>query len=247
MLCQFCNEDKKLIEAHIIPRCLLQPLNSASGPMVLVGKGSYPKRLPMGQYDNKILCADCDNKYASWEDHTADLLVKADAYDRFQQARPGENFYTIQDYDYASLKLCLLSILWKMSISDHDAFREVRLGPFEATIRRMLLDKNPGRADEFPMAICRLVGELDSSTLRPTRPMKDNGVNAYELGVPGYVAFIKVDKRPTPQPIGYLTLAPGNPLVIRVARSPLTLDKISKLILGPRERPPSARRGYAGG
>ena len=80
------------------------------------------------------------------------------------------------------------------------------------------------------MAICRLVGELNSSTLRPTRPIKDEGVNAYELGLPGYVAFIKVDKRPTPQPIGDLTLAPGKPLVIRVTNSPLTWAKISELI-----------------
>ena len=230
MRCRFCEEDKKLIEAHIIPRCQLQALNSPSGPMVLVSKDLHAKRLQTGQYDDKILCADCDNKFAPWEDDTADLLVRAGAYDQFRQAKPGENFYTIQDYDYASLKLCLLSILWKMSVSDRDVFKDVRLGKFEATIRRMLLDKNPGRTDEFPMAICRLVGELDSSTLRPTRPIKDEGVNAYELGLPGYVAFIKVDKRPTPQPIGDLTLAPGKPLVIRVTNSPLTWAKISELI-----------------
>jgi hypothetical protein len=102
-------------------------------------------------------------------------LVKDGAYDRFQQAKPGEDFYTIQDYDYGSLKLCLLSILWKMSISDLHSFREVALGPFEATIRRMLLDKNPGRTDEFPMFIYRLVGEVDSSTLRPTVLDQDDG------------------------------------------------------------------------
>jgi len=70
--------------------------------MVLVSKDSHPKRLQTGQYDDKILCADCDNKFAPWEDDTADLLVRAGAYDQFRQAKPGENFYTIQDYDYAS-------------------------------------------------------------------------------------------------------------------------------------------------
>lgn len=88
MLCRFYEEDNELVEAHIIPRCLLQPLKSRSGPMVLVSKGSYPKRLPTGQYDDKILCADCDNKFAPWEEYTADLLVKAGAYDQFQQAKP---------------------------------------------------------------------------------------------------------------------------------------------------------------
>jgi hypothetical protein len=98
----------------------------------------------------------------------------------------------------------------------------------------MLLEKNPGGADEFPMFIYRLVGDLDSSSLKPTRWIKDGGVNVYEFGLPGYRARIKVDKRPTPQPIGDLTLAPGKPLVIRVTNSPLTWAKISELI--PRSR-----------
>jgi hypothetical protein len=230
MRCRFCDEDKKLIEAHIVPRCLLQPLYSPSGPMVLVNKESYPKRLQTGQYDDKLLCADCDNKFAPWEEYAADLLVKGGAYDQYQQAKLDENFYTIQSYDFVKLKLCLLSILWKMSISYNDVFKDVRLGPFEAIIRQMLLDKNPGHTDEFPMVIYRLVGEFDSSTLRPTFPIKDEGVNVYEFGLPGYMVRIKVDKRPTPKPIGNLTLAPGNPLVIGVARSPLTLAKISEVI-----------------
>jgi len=92
MRCRFCEEDKKLIEAHIIPRCRLQALNSPSGPMVLISKDSHAKRLQTGQYDDKILCADCDNKFAPWEDDTADLLVRAGAYDQFRQAKPGENF-----------------------------------------------------------------------------------------------------------------------------------------------------------
>lgn len=120
-----------------------------------------------------------------------------------------------------------------MSISDRDSYRGVALGPFEATIRRMLLDKNPGRTDEFPMFIYRLVGEVDSSTLRPTELINDEGVNVYELGLPGYVARIKVDKQPPPKPIGELTLAPGKPLVIGVTRSPLTLAKISELLIRP--------------
>jgi putative restriction endonuclease len=51
MLCRFCDEEKQLIEAHIIPRCLLQPLNVPPGPMVRVSKDSYPKRLQTGRYD----------------------------------------------------------------------------------------------------------------------------------------------------------------------------------------------------
>ena len=61
-------------------------------------------------------------------------------------------------------------------------------------------------------------------------PFTDKGINCYELGLPGYVALIKVDKRPTPEPIGDLTLAPGMSLKIRVTHSPLTWEKLFKLL-----------------
>src|ERR1700730_7497478 len=81
--------------------------------------------LTRGGMDSRVrrfLCADCDSQFSPWEKYTAALLVNDGAYDQFQQAKPGEDFYTIQIYDYASLKLCLLSILWKMSISDRDSY-----------------------------------------------------------------------------------------------------------------------------
>src|SRR5262245_21375639 len=85
MLCRFCEKDKMLIQAHIDPRCLHEPLSSPKGPMMLLSKGSYPKRLQTGEYDDKILCADCDNGFAPCEEYAADLLIKNGAYERFQQ------------------------------------------------------------------------------------------------------------------------------------------------------------------
>jgi hypothetical protein len=80
--------------------------------------------------------------------------MKDDAYNFFQRAKPNHTnqdyFYSVQEYDYASLKLCLLSILWKMSVSRRPEFNSIRLGPFEEPIRQMLWNKNPGRANEFP-------------------------------------------------------------------------------------------------
>ena len=128
---------------------------------------SHPKRLRTGQYDSEILCADCDNKFSPWENYTAKLLMTAGAYERYREAKPGEDFYRIPEYDYASLKLCLLSILWRMSISNLPSFRRIALGPFEAVIRRMLVDKNPGRTDEFPVFIVRLKDEVGSGTAIP--------------------------------------------------------------------------------
>jgi hypothetical protein len=228
MLCRFCEQDKKLIEAHIIARCLHEPMQHPSGPMMLVTKdlNSHPKRLPTGEYDCNILCAECDNRFSDWEDYTAKLLMKPAAYEQFREAALGEDFYTISEYDYTRLKLCLLSILWRMSISTLPSFKRIALGPFEGTIRQMLLDKNPGRADEFPVFIVRLTDEVGSGTIRGTERRNRDGVNVYDLGLPGYLAVMKVDSRPTPHPIGPRVLAPKQPLMIGLKHSNYSLDAI---------------------
>jgi len=239
MLCRFCEEDKELIEAHIIPRCLHEPLQDPSGPMMLVSKdlNSHPKRLPTGQYDRQILCASCDNRFSPWESYTAALLMKRGAYEQFREAKPGEDFYRILEYDYASLKLCLLSILWRMSISKLPSFKGIALGPFEAMICRMLRDKNPGRTDEFPMFIVRLIDEVGSGTLRGTERRNRDGVNVYDLGLPGYIAIIKVDTRPTPQHLGPRVLAPNQPLTIGLKQSNYSLAAIKSQFLDKPSRP----------
>jgi len=104
MLCQFCNEDRKLIRAHIIARCLHKPLLDPSGPMMLLSKDlcAYPKRVQTGQYDEGILCADCDNGFSPWERYTAELLMMTGAHEKSRQENPDQDFYTIAEYDYAS-------------------------------------------------------------------------------------------------------------------------------------------------
>jgi hypothetical protein len=244
MFCRFCEKDKTLIKAHIIAQCLHEPILDPSGPMMIISKdpNSYPKKTPTGEYDTEILCAECDGKFSPWERYTANLLITSGAYERYKEAKANEDFYTIEKYDYSSLKLCLLSILWKMSVST-SLFKDVRLGPFEAKIRQMLQDRNPGLGHEFPIYLVRLIdaiGSVSMGTLRGTHYER----NVYYLGLPGYVAIIKVDKRPTPMPLGPRVLAPGKPLIIGLKHSGRSLDSIaSNFFHRPtrRKAPPSAK------
>ena len=229
MLCRFCYKDKTLIEAHIIARCLHERLLDPFGPMMLISKdaNNFPKRTHTGQYDKGILCADCDGKFSPWEQYTARLLVTPGAYEKYKDANPHEDFYTIDEFDYSSLKLCFLSILWKMSVSTLPSFRNVRLGPFEATIRQMLQDKNPGAVDDFPIVLVRLIDKLGSSILPGTTELKKYCErNVYQLGLPGYLGIVKVDSRSTPMPLGPRVLAPGKPLIIGITHSNLSLASI---------------------
>jgi len=123
-----------------------------------------------------------------------------------------------------------------MSISKLPSFKQIALGPFEATIRRMLLEKNPGSTEEFPVFLVRLVDEVGSGTLRGTERRNREGVNVYDLGLPGYIAVVKVDKRPTPMPLGPRVLAPGQPLIIGLKHSNYSLRDIKSKFLDKPDR-----------
>jgi hypothetical protein len=217
MGCQLCGEDKKLIKAHIIPECLYPPIQDPypSESMIRVFKkpGAYPKRTPTGVYDNSILCADCDNHvFGPWDDYAGKLLLQnLDMY-------TSQTHYIVQEYDYPSLKLFFLSVLWRMSVSTQPSFAEVHLGPYEAQIRDMLLRKDPGPPETFPIFLHRYIDDIGAHCMVGTLPGRLKGLRVYNLGLPGYLAVIKVDKRSIPIAIGPEVLRPRAPLMVRLRR-----------------------------
>jgi hypothetical protein len=56
--CRLCRQPKKLIQAHVIPEAFFREMRVGDGaPPLLVKTGEYPRRSPIGVYDQTILCA----------------------------------------------------------------------------------------------------------------------------------------------------------------------------------------------
>lgn len=220
MVCQLCGEQKKLIEAHIIPRSWHASLKSPSGPMLKLHKDPsvYPKASQTGEYDLQILCGCCDNKFSPWEEYTRDILFKELEPEMIRSGPTGQRWYAIPKYEYAATKLCFLSILWRMSLSKRASFAGVQLGRFELQIKDMILRKDPGDPTMFPTFIWRYEDDVGSSTMIGTRRERLHDRNVYNLGLPGFVVVIKVDRQPIPIPLGQLVLSPDAPLVIGLRR-----------------------------
>jgi hypothetical protein len=217
MLCQLCGKQKKLVEAHIIPRSWYENLrNSGGGPMLQLHKNPdvYPKASQTGEYDREILCGECDNIFSPWENYTRTLLFKDLDQKIIQTGPTGQRWYVIPEYNYMDMKLCLLSILWRMSISKRPSFAEVRLGPFESQIKDIILHRDPGGSTVFTTFVYRYEDYVGSSTMMGTHRERIHGINVYNLGLPGFVAVIKVDRQPVPIPLSQLVLSPNSALVI---------------------------------
>jgi hypothetical protein len=236
MLCRFCERQKKLIDAHVIPQCLYALRKDRTKPMFTLSKdpGVHPRRSQTGEYDQSILCADCDNKLGLWDEYACDLLVEKIPRQAVKTGPNGQQCYSLLSYDYDKFKLFFLSVLWRMSISTRPLFRNVKLGAFETQLRQRLSEKDPGVPEDFAVFIYRYVDEFGSGMTLGTRPERLNGIKVYNVGLPGYLAVIKVDGRGLPLPVGPLVLARGKPLFIgiRDMRKNSELPFVQRIVVG---------------
>lgn len=95
-----------------------------------------------------LLCETCEAHFNRWETPTAVLLRRVlatpaptrDDFVLFADDRHAQFF----DYDYAALKLCALSILWRCHVAESHTFKRIDLGPHAKIIRQMLWDDDSG-------------------------------------------------------------------------------------------------------
>ncbi|MBZ0103567.1 MAG: hypothetical protein K8I65_15525 [Thermoanaerobaculia bacterium] len=68
---------------------------------------------------------------------------------KFVETDLGYEATLLEGFDYPTLKLFLLSILWRAGVSSRGEFRQVELGPHEEQLRRILLERNPGSVGDY--------------------------------------------------------------------------------------------------
>lgn len=213
--CRFCGQERKLVEAHIIPEGFFRRLrDNQDPPRLLTNKeGEYPKKAPIGVYDPSILCGECEPSFGDWDNYAQQFLGEEPGggqpiYDGNQLVA-----YKVLEYDYVNLKLFFISLLWRASVSSHPFYKKVKLGPYEEESKQLIEQRNPGIENDFSVTLAKFDHPLGSSILDPHPDRWDN-VNYYRFYLGGYVAYIKVDKRKAPKPFVDFMLTPVPPLYI---------------------------------
>ena len=240
--CRLCLQEKRLINAHIIPEGFFRLLRSGNvaPEMHSNSPGSFPKRMPVGVYDSTILCGECDQQIAPWDDYGQQVLLQ-----RFQKATPITHqartvAWSLEEVNYTNLKLFFVALLWRASISSHNFYKRIAVGPFEKRLREMVLESEPGDSQEFAVILARFEDVSMTAMLDP-HPERFDHIFFCRFYLSGFVSYIKVDKRPVPELLSELHLQVGKPLTIltrSLQGSPdgLLMRKIAESALAFRER-----------
>jgi hypothetical protein len=209
--CKLCNQVKKLVKAHIIPRSFALRAKGQS-KQLFEARNHDVKDVQYwqnGVWDDEILCQDCEERFKSWDDYGFEILGASPENDAMPQNDSELQAFVLRDIDYPRLKLFGLSVLWRASVSSQPFFSRIQLGEHEPTIAGMIQSQNPGTFDVFPIVLARLVGQRwPNATYAPYRQRSPEGVNFNILFLPSVKIMVKVDRRPLPQMLEAVVLRP---------------------------------------
>jgi len=226
MKCRYCDQDKKLINAHIIPERFFDELKTGPGPLKEYSSRpeEFPKKSQLGVYDQTILCLECEQELAPYDNYAFEVFLS----DRFKKSEIKDEEellgYTLEGIDYPRLKLFFLSLIWRASVSTHPYYKEVRLGPYESVIRGMLKTKDPGKSSRFPVMLGEGIFPNNMpSMLQPyTSRYAEDKRFCYVIPFGRHKAFIVVDGQPIEN--NPLILHPGLQLTIMYEEWNFTTD-----------------------
>ncbi len=193
------------VEAHIIPRSLLQ-LDGKPGKMIFFGEKHYrEQRAPIGVYDQTILTHEGESHFSNCDDYAAKFFLNRGNYNEGKNAliRMHEGtpiLAEIEESKQNDLKFFCMAVLWRASVSSRPFFKEVDLGnKHEARLKELILAKSVGEQDEYGVVLMRHIDtpECGLPINAPNRDRQDK-VLLYRFNLPQFSFVIKADMRPMP-------------------------------------------------
>lgn len=223
MICKACNQDKDLIDAHIVPKSLFMKLRGNSNHLDVLGSDFNGRkgRTFKGEYDKTILCYECDGVFQKCDNYAKILFV--DRENEMEEIWKNSDLvgWELETIDYDLFKQFVLSVLWRASVSRRSYYGLISLGPHEAIIKKDIFGQERFPCTHYQFLVSRYlpdkVPELERTMLNPDS-IKIEGVNFCRVFFLGYTIWVKVDKRPLPTALESLKIVDGEPLRA-VARS----------------------------
>jgi hypothetical protein len=205
-ICKLCRKNNKLIKAHIVPDFLYRHLGlyqvdlnnqkRLSKAQYSSGNFTQLKRpLPTGEYDNNILCSNCDNcVLQKYEDYGKKIFfdgsstIKGFMFEHKKDISSDIEFLEFSGIDLDFLRLFVISIFWKASISNREFCQQIQLDKEEEeVVRKMLLYADPKTCFDYPIVMYFLDGEHYQELITDFKRIVKKGQVKYALIVGGMV------------------------------------------------------------
>lgn len=130
-ICKYCGKQKKLCQAHIMPKSFYNLKSNSYFGISIDGKIDLTK-CQHGLTDSNILCSECDGIIGEYDKYAKQLIItniRNNQNTNFKTIQNGKIYYFSKtDFDYFKLHKFFISLSWRASISQKTSFS---LGKYE--------------------------------------------------------------------------------------------------------------------
>lgn len=195
-VCALCKTNGELRNSHIIPEFFYKLVYDPSPRRfrVVSAIASEPERYVQKGLRERLLCSVCEQKIGRLENYAKKTFVDGKGLQITQQNAA----VVLSNLDYKLFKLFLLSLLWRMSVSKLDFFREVRLGLYEEKIRLALVNDDPLLPLQYAcqMIVVLVGGKTCTDWIVEPTVARVGGRHVYSLVITGILFNFYVGRQP---------------------------------------------------
>jgi len=235
--CRLCKRLMDLQLSHIIPEFFYRPIYDEKHRLFpRVGGAVQGPPLQKGLREH-LLCRDCEQMLSRHEKYVSEVLfggtpiVVTQYNDRVE----------FEEINYRSVRLCFLSMLWRMGVASGKSWQNVTLGPHEERLRTMINAEKPGTptAYSFICAVPLFEGEACTDLILGPDSIRHDRARLYRIVLGGMMVAFRVGSAPPGAEFRDLTVTPDGRWTVPVLdanKFPFLVQEAARMVRAEKER-----------
>jgi len=190
-VCAGCNKEESLVGSHIIPEFFYKYVYTNDHKFVeITPENKDDLETKQKGLREPLLCRACEQVFSKFEAITADFVRQISSGNlksiSVQQLSP--DILLINKHNYDAIKRCLLSILWRASVSRLDTFSEYDLAAHSDRVKSICFGNSSIPWHQYPIVVTKLkLGNLKTVQLMMLhRPGNYKNKTLYSMTLAGF-------------------------------------------------------------
>ena len=153
-MCKFCNQEKRLILSHIIPKSFYQLKQHGNQSMLSFATKKIDKTRYQNGLKEYLMCAECDGMLGKLDEYAGKILFQQVTKHPFKNVDGIKTYlFRENEFDYKKLRLFFISLVWRASVST--LFNGFSLNKYEDIALKILKQEIPDNPDWFVPVVIR--------------------------------------------------------------------------------------------
>jgi hypothetical protein len=164
----------------------------------------------------KLLCEACEQKFARWEKYAKETFSDG----RNVHITRSEKIFRLSGIDYKTFRLFLLSLLWRMGVSELEFFSLVDLGAkHQEILRTALINEDPLEPLQYPcfMTAVHIKGKFHTDWISQPAHNKSGSHHCHSVVINGVLFTFFVTSHAPPKEFEHVCINKNNEMRLYVS------------------------------